>query len=175
MGIIKINDYFHLSEITLKDVNAFVEYLNDKEIYNNTLSIPYPYTNKDGEWFVNFVEERKKENGKVVNWAIRNKDEKLIGVVGFHDGVKGHKAEIDYGLANPYWSKGIMSEAVQKICDIGFYKFGLKRITATIFEHNIGSEKVLEKCGFILECVCLKKYYKKDENIFNGKLYAKTI
>ena len=72
MGIIKINDYFHLSEITLKDVNSFVEYLNDKEIYNNTLSIPYPYTNKDGEWFVNFVEERKKEIKTIIDRSFRN-------------------------------------------------------------------------------------------------------
>ena len=60
MGIIKINDYFRLSEITLKDVDDLVEHLHDKEIYNNTLSIPYPYTEEDGKWFVNFVGDKKK-------------------------------------------------------------------------------------------------------------------
>ena len=79
-------------------------------------------------------------------------------------------AEIGYWLAKPYWKKGIMSEAVKKICEIGFNEFGLSRITANVFEQNIGSARVVEKCGFTLEAACLKNYYKKD-----GKLYAKTI
>ena len=68
-----------------------------------------------------------------------------------------------------------MSEAVKKVCEIGFSEFKLSRITATILEHNIGSAKTVEKCGFILESDCFKNYYKKDGNIFNGKLYTKTI
>lgn len=67
-----------------------------------------------------------------------------------------------------------MTIVVGKVCDIGFNKFGLKRITATIFEHNIASAKVVEKCGFVLEAPALKNYYEKDGKVFNGKLYAKT-
>ncbi len=174
MDFICVNEHITLSEITSKDIDAFIEYLNDKDIYKNTLAIPFPYTKKDGEWFINFVQENKKKNGKIVNWAIRNKEGKLIGVVGFHDGVEGHKAEIGYWLAQLYWSKGIMTEVVNKVCEIGFNEFGLNRITATIFEHNIGSVRVVEKCGFTLEADCLKKHYKKDRKTINGKLYAKT-
>ncbi len=175
MDFIRVNEHITLSEITLSDIDAFIEYLNDKDIYKNTLAIPYPYTQEDGEWFVNHVKARKEENGKTVNWAIRNKEEKLIGGIGFHDGLNGHKSEIGYWLAKPYWSKGIMSAAVKKVCEVGFNKFGLSRITATVFEHNIGSARVVEKCGFTLEAALLKNCYKKDGKLINGKLYAKTI
>ena len=67
MDFIRVNKHITISEITLKDVAAFVEYLNDKDIYTNTLNIPHPYTKEDGEWFVNIVAERKKENGKIFN------------------------------------------------------------------------------------------------------------
>ena len=170
MDFIRLNEHITLSEITPKDIDSFVEFLNEKEIYINTLTIPFPYTKENSEWFVSFVKKNKKEHGRIINWAIRNKEEKLIGVVGFDNGIDGYKAEIGYWLAKPYWKKGIMSEAVKKICEIGFNEFGLSRITANVFEQNIGSARVVEKCGFTLEAACLKNYYKKD-----GKLYAKTI
>jgi len=174
MDFIRVNKHITISEITLKDVAAFVEYLNDKDIYTNTLNIPRPYTKEDGEWFVNIVAERKKENGKTTNWAIRNKNEKLIGSIGFHNVIDGHKAEIGYWLAKPYWREGIMSEIVKKVSEIGFSKFKLRRITAHILEYNKASSRVLEKNNFVLEVSCVKNYYKKDGKIFNGKLYAKT-
>jgi|ETNmetMinimDraft_21_1059911.scaffolds.fasta_scaffold82621_2 RimJ/RimL family protein N-acetyltransferase len=175
MSSIRVNEHITLSEITINDIDSFREYLNDKDIYKNTLAIPHPYTKEDGLWFVNHVKEKKKENGKTVNWAIRNKEGKLIGGIGFHNGINGHKAEIGYWLAKPYWGQGIMSMAVKKVCEIGFKEFGLSRITANVFEQNIGSARVVEKCGFTLEAACLKNHYKKDRKIFNGKLYAKTI
>jgi RimJ/RimL family protein N-acetyltransferase len=175
MDFIRVNEHITLSENTEKDVDAFVEFLNEKEIYINTLAIPFPYTKENSNWFIAFVKENKKKNGGVVNWAIRNKEDKLIGVVGFHDGLDGHKAEIGYWLAKPYWGQGIMSEVVEKVCEVGFKEFGLSRITANVFEQNIASARVVEKCGFTLESACLKNYYKKDGKIFNGKLYAKTI
>jgi [ribosomal protein S5]-alanine N-acetyltransferase len=174
MDFIRVNKRITISEITLKDVAAFVEYLNDKDIYINTLNIPHPYTKEDGERFVNIVAERKKENGKTTNWAIRNKNEKLIGGIGFHNVIDGHKAQIGYWLAKPYWEEGIMSEIVKKVSEIGFSKFKLRRITAHIFEYNRASSRVLEKNNFALEVSCAKNYYKKDGKIFNGKLYAKT-
>ena len=175
MDFIRVNEHITLSEITAKDVNTFVEFLNEKEIYVNTLAIPFPYTKENSEWFVSFVKKNKKEHGRIINWAIRNKEGKLIGVVGFHDGLDGHKAEIGYWLAKPYWGQGIMSATVKKICEVGFKEFRLSRITANVFEQNIGSARVVEKCGFTLEAACLKNYYKKDGKLFNGKLYAKTI
>jgi len=175
MDIISINEHITLSEITLNDVDTFLEFLNEKEIYINTLSIPFPYTKDNSEWFISFVKKNKKKNGRIVNWAIRNKEGKLIGVIGFDDGLDGHKAEIGYWLAKPYWGKGIMTAAVEKVCEIGFKEFGLSRITANVFEQNIASARVVEKCDFTLESACLKNYYMKEGKIFNGKLYAKTI
>jgi RimJ/RimL family protein N-acetyltransferase len=48
----------------------------------------------------------------------------------------------------------------------------LIRITANVFAFNLGSARVLEKSGFQLEGF-LRKHYKKDGKIFDGKLYAK--
>ena len=69
MNFICVNKNISLSEITLNDVDSLLEYLNDPDIYKNTLSIPYPYKAEDGNRFINFVKETKKKTGKIVNWA----------------------------------------------------------------------------------------------------------
>ena len=48
-------------------------------------------------------------------------------------------AELGYWLAEPYWGKGIMPEAVRQICGFGggaFQTYGLARIFAKPFAHN---------------------------------------
>ena len=105
MDFILVNEHITISEIRAKDVDSFVEFLNEKEIYNNTLAIRFPYTKENSNWLIAFEKDNKKMNGRIVNWGIRNKEEKLIEVVGFHDGIDRHKVETGCWLPKPYWGK----------------------------------------------------------------------
>ena len=87
---------------------------------------------------------------------------------------KHYKSEIGYWLAKPFWGKGIITDVLRTVCNISFQRFQLKRITATIFIHNVASQKVLEKCNFVLEASCLRNYYQKDGRLIDAKLYALT-
>jgi RimJ/RimL family protein N-acetyltransferase len=169
-----INEKISVSDITPKDKPAFIEHLKVKQIYDQTLAIPYPYTQSDADWWVNHVAEETQNQGRSVNWAIRRRDGYLIGGIGYHnlEVGKSHRAEIGYWLAEPYWGKGIMTEVVKKVSHFGFAELGLIRITANVFDFNAGSAKVLEKSGFRLEGI-LRSHYKKDAKIFDGRLYAK--
>ena len=174
MNVIKVNENISLSRVTTSDCDAMVEYLTEKVIFDTTLNIPYPYTMKDAEFIVDYFKNLELKHNRLTNWGIRNVEQKLIGVIGFQSGIKSHKAEIGYWLAKSYWGKGIMTEVVEKVCHFAFQHFGLIRITATVFEKNIASAKVLEKCNFVLEGVCLKNYYIKEGKVLNAKLYALT-
>ncbi len=44
---IVVNDEIHLSEVRPSDKDALVSHLNDRDIYDRTLRIPFPYTEKD--------------------------------------------------------------------------------------------------------------------------------
>lgn len=172
---LEINDSYYISDITLKDKSAYLEHLKEKQIYDQTLAIPYPYTEDDADWWINHnIEAVKTQGGCSVNWAIRrSEDNYLIGGIGFL-GLKigeSHTAELGYWLAKPYWNKGLMTEAVKVVSEYGFKKLGLSRITANVFHFNISSARVLEKAGFQCEG-CLRNHYKKDGKIFDGKLYA---
>lgn len=173
---LRVNDDISVSDITPGDKAAYVEHLKEKQIYDHTLTIPFPYTEADADWWINHVVATTRNQGCSVNWAIRRADSFLIGGIGFHDFElgKSHKAELGYWLAKPYWGRGTMTETVKKVTEFGLKEFNLVRITATVFHFNAGSARVLEKAGYQLEGY-LRKYYKKDGKIFDGKLYAKVV
>ncbi len=63
-------------------------------------------------------------------------------------------AEIGYWIGEPYWGKGIATEAIRQMVDITWERYPeVVRIYAEVFPGNIGSVRALEKNGFELECV----------------------
>lgn len=66
--------------------------------------------------------------------------------------------EIGYWLGEPYWGRGLMSQAVTMICEEAFEKLPIVRIQAEIFARNMGSRKVAEKCGFRMEGILEKSF-----------------
>jgi RimJ/RimL family protein N-acetyltransferase len=176
MAYYKVDNNIFLSSLRFNDVEQLVKYLNDKEIFNNTLLIPFPYTRDDGEHFVNLCVKRKEKYGKNTNWAIRDKNKMLIGGCGFQMkyGRNSNKDELGYWLARPFWNKGIMTKVVNKLCEIGFKKLGLIRIEAAVFIHNDASCKVLEKAGFKLEGI-FRKSVKKGNKLIDVKKFYKEF
>ena len=97
--------------------------------------------------------DAKIESNEGINWAITYKDNpKLIGIIG-HYRIKpeNYRAEIGYMLLPEYHGKGIVSEAVKEAINYGFNEMKLHSIEAIIDPENFGSERVLQKCGFVKE------------------------
>jgi RimJ/RimL family protein N-acetyltransferase len=95
----------------------------------------------------------------------------IVGMITVFDINRRHKnAEIGYWLGKKHWSGGLMTEAVRLTLDFGFRKMKLRRILAPVFTANIGSVKVLEKCGFVHEGTMRKRRYHRrkwhDVHIF---------
>ena len=80
---IDVNDEIHVSPLQPEDADAFAELLNDREIYNRTLRVPYPYARHDAEGFLQFAAKSTTEHGHPMHFAIRNSSDKAIGGFGF--------------------------------------------------------------------------------------------
>ena len=80
-------------------------------------------------------------------------DGTVIGDVALQDIDWVHRScSLGYGLTKlEYRGKGYATDAVRAILRYGFRYLGLERISAITQEENIGSQRVLEKCGFTLE------------------------
>jgi ribosomal-protein-alanine N-acetyltransferase len=172
---ISINHEIHLSPPGQGDLYAFVQHLNEREIHDRTLTIPYPYTLKDAEWFLRICEMKRHEYQREMQWSVRNNHGQLIGGIGFHGNYPNqkHREEVGYWLSKPLWNKGIMSKVLARFCEHGFKECGYSRIEAPIFINNLPSQRVVEKCGFVREGV-LKKAYFKDGNFIDGLMYSLT-
>jgi ribosomal-protein-alanine N-acetyltransferase len=98
-------------------------------------------------------------------------DEEPVGSIAVFLGqdVYRRSAELGYWLAEPFWGKGIMSQAVAQICREAFERFDIVRIYAEPYAHNQGSRRVLEKAGFALEGILRQSVYK------NGQMHDSCI
>jgi len=60
-------------------------------------------------------------------------------------------AEIGYWLGEPFWGRGIATEALGAMTEYAFAHFDICRLEAGVFEWNPASARVLEKNGYVLE------------------------
>ena len=93
----------------------------------------------------NWLKEEK--DPKTIRFIITLKDNDApigsIDVVGYID----DNPEIGYCLARKYWNQGLMTEACKALIKY-LFNIGFKRIFIKAMVENIGSNKVIEKCGF---------------------------
>lgn len=137
---------FKLRNWNRSDIPALARNLNNKKIWDNCRDVlPYPYTEKDAEQFISFVEGQSEQN----NYCIEINHE-AAGNISFIRGtdVERYNAELGYWLAEPYWNLGIMTEAIKQAVEDYLSHSDTVRIHAHVYENNLASMKVLEKAGF---------------------------
>ena len=112
---------------------------------------PSPYSEDDGRRFLAMAAARPSRN---IFRAILVGDD-VAGGIRIHplEDVHRRTAEIGYWLAEPFWGRGVMTEAVRLILPLAFADSEILRIQAGIFESNPASMRVLEKNGFTREAV----------------------
>lgn len=170
---IPVDEAFYLSEPTGKDARAFVQWLDDRQIHDRTLEIPFPYTREDADKFLQDSQERRRRAGRPMEFAIRTTDGALIGMIGFRGKYPDDLArdEISFWLARPYWTQGIMTKVLDRFTRFAFEERGMKRLEMSVFDFNVASRRVAEKCGYRLERT-LPKAHRKNGAEIDAKLYV---
>ncbi len=131
------------------DVQSLVRYASNRKIWLNLRdAFPHPYTNRDARDYIRLARQRTPET----TFAIAVRDE-AVGSIGFvlHHDVERVSAEIGYWLAEPFWGRGITTEALVAITRYAIDAHRLTRIYAVPFAWNAASCRVLEKAGYVLE------------------------
>lgn len=156
----------------LEDAKALSEALSNPKIQDNLRDgLPYPYTEQDGQEFIKAM--LAADENETFAFAIVY-DQKVIGSIGVFRQSNIHRrtAELGYYIAEEYWGKGIMTDAVKQVCDYVFSNSDMIRIYAEPFAYNIASCRVLEKAGFqyegTLHCNAVK-----NGKVIDMKMYAK--
>jgi len=154
-----------------RDREALVKYANNRKVWLNLRdAFPHPYTNANAASFLDMVSLQN----PTTFFAIATQEEAIGGIgVTLNQDVHRLTAEMGYWLAEPYWGRGLMTEAVSKFAEYVFEKFQLMRVYAEPYANNLGSCRVLEKAGFVLEGR-LRSSVIKDGQVLDQLLYARV-
>lgn len=155
----------------LTDAGGLAAALSNTKIQDNLRDgLPYPYTRQDGIDYISAM--LSADENKTFAFAI-TVDGKVIGSIGVlrQENIHRQTAELGYYIAEEYWGKGIMTEAVKQICRYVFEKSDIVRIYAEPFAYNSASCRVLEKAGFQYEGT-LRNNAVKNGKIIDMKMYA---
>lgn len=151
---------FTLRPWKLSDIDSLVKYANNPKIAANlTNGFPYPYHREDGVTFINMVLEH--DPIQVFAIDINGAASGAIGIFPQSD-IQEKNAELGYWLAEPFWGKGIVTDAVKQMVIYGFKTFNIERIFARPFGYNIASQKLLEKAGFTFEARFERTIFKNE-------------
>jgi len=151
------------------DAEPIARYADNRNIWLNLRdAFPHPYTTDDAREFIRSVRGRTPET----TFAIAV-DGEAVGSVGFvprHD-VERVSAEIGYWIAEPFWGRGIATDALIALTDHAVDTCSLTRVYALPFARNVASCRVLEKAGYVLEAR-LRRSAIKDGVITDQMQYA---
>lgn len=155
----------------LSDAKDLAAALSNRKVQDNLRDgLPYPYTEQDRKEFISAMLSADENETFAFAITVNNM---VIGSIGiFRQGnIHRQTAELGYYIAEEYWGKGIMTEAVKQICEYVFANSDIIRIYAEPFAYNIASCRALEKAGFQYEGT-LRSNAVKNGKVIDMKMYS---
>jgi ribosomal-protein-alanine N-acetyltransferase len=153
---------------TRSDVPSIVRHADNINIARHLRDrFPHPYTRAHALAFMAHVAAANPPT----NFAI-DVDGEAVGGIGYVRGsdIERFSAEVGYWLAESYWGRGIMTEALRLLTRHLFADIHLLRLFAVPLADNAGSIRVLEKAGYqregLLRASCVKYGERRDQLLY---------
>lgn len=151
-----------LRKFTIQDASRVASLVGDESVSKWTSNIPFPYSEQDAIDWIRGTARNPDRHPFAVEI-----DNEIVACVSF--GPYGENAiEVGYWVGKRYWGQGLCTEALTMLMSQDVFP---KRsdVIARVMEGNIGSERVLQKCGFTLSTNCT---IKKSDKEIEGKLFV---
>jgi ribosomal-protein-alanine N-acetyltransferase len=119
--------------------------------------------------------DKKNASLDYYHWGIVFKEtEQIIGTGGIVGSIneKHQSADLGYCISRPYWGQGFASEAIAAMIAYLFNTVGLNRITASHDTENVGSGRVMQKCGMTFEGIQRQAHYCVRRGFYDSACYA---
>ncbi|MGI4742957.1 MAG: GNAT family N-acetyltransferase [Janthinobacterium lividum] len=133
------------------DIPRLLTLAGNYEVAQNTLNIPYPYTEADAWHWLHLTRQGYAlQTGYAFALELRATGE-FVGGIGLTLEPRFDRAEAGYWLGQPYWGRGLATEALAAVLRFGFLKLELNKIYATHIAGNPASGQVMLKNGMLKE------------------------
>lgn len=139
-----------LRPLTLSDAPAVQRHFNNWNIIQNLATVvPWPYPDDGAATHIARELGKIDAGEEIYHWmlVLRDSDGEAIGNINFRPVARGAKGNRGFWLAEPYWGKGLMTEAVEAVNDFAFLTLGLDSFLVCNVFTNTGSRRVKQKTG----------------------------
>ncbi len=127
--------------------------INTYDISKNLARVPFPYTLRDAEDFLEWAASLDNRSAfRVI--TLKQSAETMIGIISYDWVENSKRAELGYWLVQEQWGKGLMTEAARAMVDLAFTVSGLESLSSCFFDENPASGKVLAHAGFEITGQC---------------------
>jgi RimJ/RimL family protein N-acetyltransferase len=133
-----------LRQPVLDDASRIARFLDNFAVSGNLSRVPYPYRLADAKGWLRTW--RPDTPAGETGFTIELPGEGLVGHVGFHDDIEG--TVLGYWLAQPFWNRGFMTEAVRGALDWYFGVTNADVLASGVFHFNKPSLAIQKKVGF---------------------------
>ena len=144
-----------IRKFTFDDLDALIELRSDEEVirYIGSRRLQNPEAiEKRLKFYIDCYEQYGfgmcalfwKETGEMIGWC------------GIQPLEATNEIEVGYGMVKKFWGKGIGYECARAWLEYAFTNTDAKRIVAVAAPENVGSWRIMEKCGM--------KYEKTDDH-----------
>jgi len=153
-----------LRRFVAEDLDDVYEYIGDPEV-TRYLIVETQTRQQTRAWLEQRLAEYR--NGSAMTWwpwaIVSRPENKVVGGCALRSFDRAaRRIEVAYALAQGYWRRGIMSEALGLLLEFCFVQLGVNRVEAIVMPENAASCRMLEKLGFRLEGIMRQRDYFKD-------------
>jgi RimJ/RimL family protein N-acetyltransferase len=153
------------------DEDALARYANNRKVWINLRdAFPHPYTPVHARRWIDWATSTSPATHSAIEV-----EGVAAGGIGFAIQPDVHRisGEIGFWLGEPFWGRGLMTDAVRAVTAHAMKVHDLRRIFGGVFEWNPASMRVLEKAGYVREGI-LRSSALKDGHVIDQVLYAIT-
>ncbi len=153
MQVFLETDRLALRRLTAGDVDHLVELDSDPAVMRFLSGgAPTPRDVIEHEILPRFLRSYERYDGYGVWAAIEKSTGVFLGWFSFRPPAGGgpDEAALGYRLRQSAWGKGYATEGVRALIRKGFTELGVQRVSATTYQDNLASRRVMEKAGLTL-------------------------
>jgi [ribosomal protein S5]-alanine N-acetyltransferase len=164
------NIYF--KSLSLDDVQEIHGYASDKDVKRFIGWNLMHHLDETREHVETMINRELAGTHLYASVVLRSTQEIIGTIMLFNFDKEANHAEIGYVFHKEHWGKGYGTESVALTTDFAFKTLKLHKVNARVTDANIGSAKVLDKNGYVMEGQ-LKDQYFIEGKYFDSLLFGK--
>lgn len=158
--------------LSTTDAQEIHNYASDKEV-SRFIGWSLMNTLNETREHIETMVKREAASTHLYASIVQKSTQEIIGTAMiFNFDQEANQAEIGYVFHRDHWGKGFGTECVALMSDFAFESLNLHKLHASVVDANIGSARILEKNGYLIEGN-LRDHFLIDEKYYNALLFGR--